>query len=191
MTTQEASVPTSGKRVLIGASGAASAMMLPMYINALHAQLGGTFTVLRAHTAATFIPPHTLEPVADRVVSGDSSSDWAAENQARLVAEHDILVVLAATANTLANAAAGAAPNRLLAVILASNFPVVFFPVMNGNMWNKPAVKRNVAQLREDGYHVNDPVWADRYDVGSRTILHDPTLPPPPEVAQVIAKLMP
>ncbi|MFB9830799.1 flavoprotein [Actinoallomurus acaciae] len=188
MVTDQTAVPVGGKRILIGASGSAAVMMLPMYIGALRSALGGTYTVIMTHTASTFLPPHTVELVAERVVGGDSPADWAQDNHARLVAEHDILVVLPATAHMLSQAATGAAPNRLSAVILAANLPVLFFPVMNADMWNKAAVKRNIAQLREDGYHVNEPVWADRYDVGSGTVLHDPTLPPPPVVAQVVGE---
>jgi phosphopantothenoylcysteine synthetase/decarboxylase len=190
VTEQQAQLPVRERRILIGASGSAAVMMLPMYIGALRGALGGTYTVLMTHTAATFLPPHTVELVAERVVSGDSPADWATDNHARLAAEHDILVVLPATAHTLSQAATGAAPNRLSAVILASNLPVVFFPVMNDDMWNKPAVKRNIAQLREDGHHVNEPVWADRYDIGSGAVLNDPTLPPPPIVAQVVGQLL-
>jgi phosphopantothenoylcysteine synthetase/decarboxylase len=190
VTEQRTPFPARERRVLIGASGSAAVMMLPMYVGALRGALGGTYTVVMTHTAATFLPPHTVELVAERVVSGDSPAGWAEDNHARLVAGHDILVVLPATAHTLAQAATGGAPNRLSAVILAADFPVVFFPVMNDAMWNKPAVKRNIAQLREDGYHVNEPVWGDRYDVGSGAVLHDPTLPPPPVVAQVVGGLL-
>jgi phosphopantothenoylcysteine synthetase/decarboxylase len=178
------------KRILIGASGSAAVMMLPMYVGALRSRVGGTYTVLMTHTASTFLPPHTVELVAERVVSGDSPSGWAADNHARLVAEHDILAVLPATAHMLATAATGSAPNRLAAVILASDFPVAFFPVMNDEMWKKPAVRRNIARLREDGYHVNEPIWQERYDVGSRRVVNDPTLPPPPQVAEVIGGLL-
>jgi phosphopantothenoylcysteine synthetase/decarboxylase len=190
MTNRSTSTESTRPRVLIGASGSASVMMLPMYIAALRAQLGGTFTVLMTHTAASFLPPTTVRLVAERVVSGDSPSDWAADNHAQLVAEHDILVVLPATANILSLAATGAASNRLSTAILAADIPVIYFPVMNGDMWEKPAVKRNIAQIREDGHYVSDPVWQDRYDVVGRRVINDPALPPPPQVAQAVVKLL-
>jgi phosphopantothenoylcysteine decarboxylase len=175
----------------VGACGSPAVMMLPMYLGELRATLGGTVTVLMTHTAATFLPPHTAGLLAERVVSGDDPADWPAENQARLVEEHDILVVLPATANILSIAATGAAPNRLSAVILASAFPVVYFPAMNSAMWSKPAVRRNVEQLREDGQHVAEPVPQERYDVFARHAVNDPTLPPPPQVARIVADLLP
>ncbi|MFF3752735.1 flavoprotein [Streptomyces sp. NPDC002018] len=190
MITRQADGPPPGKRFLIGACGAAAVTMLPRYVNTLRERFGGRFTVLMTHTATEFLPSHTVALFADRVVSGNSPADPAAENQARLVAEHDLLVVLPATANTLADAATGSAPNRLAAVILAADFPVVFFPVMHRDLWRRPSVARDVARLRADGFHVNDPVRADRPAAGLRTVVRDPALPPPPRVAEVVAGLM-
>ena len=68
---------------------------------------------------------------------------------------------------------------------------MVFFPVMTGEMWRKPAVRRNVAQLREDGYHVIDPAPGRRYDVGFGTVIESPMPPTPPEFIQAVGKLMP
>ncbi|MFI5712017.1 flavoprotein [Kribbella sp. NPDC051620] len=184
------STDSSGPRILIGASGSAAVMMLPLYLGALRAHLGGTYTVLMTHTAATFLPPDSVRLLAERVVSGEAPADWPADNHARLAAEHDILAVLPATANILSLAAAGAAPNRLAATILAAEFPIVHFPSMNSAMWAKPAVARNIAQLRADGQHVIDPVRTDRYDVGAARTLNDPGLPPPPAVAQKVAELL-
>lgn len=165
--------------------------MLPTYLAALREQIGGTYTVLMTHTAATFLPPHTVALSAERVISGESPSDWPTDKPSRLVADHDILVVLPATANILSQAATGAAPDRLSTVILASTFPVIFFPHMGSAMWDKPATKRNIAQLREDGYHVAEPVMHGTYDVSMRRFLHHPALPPPLQMAQMVEELLP
>ncbi|MEU9983168.1 flavoprotein [Streptomyces sp. NPDC050856] len=186
MTEQQTPPP----RILVGAAGSVSVTMLPTYLNEMRSQLGGTYTVLMTHTAAQFLPPHTVGIYAERVVSGESPSDWPTDKPSLLVADHDILVVLPATANTLSAAATGAAPNRLSTIVLASNFPVVFFPVMGSHMWNKPAVKRNIAQIREDGHHVADPVWHDSFDVVSRGFTHHPSLPSPTQVAEIVGELL-
>ncbi len=73
-----------GGRLLIGASGSAAVAMLPAYINALRATFTGTVTVLMTHTAATFLPPHTVALFADRVVTGAEPGDWPRENHAAL-----------------------------------------------------------------------------------------------------------
>ncbi|GGM23930.1 hypothetical protein GCM10010129_80410 [Streptomyces fumigatiscleroticus] len=180
-----------GGRLLIGATGSAAVATLPMYINALRTTFTGTVTVLMTHTAATFLPPHTVGLFADRVVTGTTPDDWARENQTTLAAEHDMMAVLPATANMLSATATGAVPNMLCATIAAADFPVVFFPVMTGEMWGKPAVRRNVDQLRRDGYHVVDPEWGQRYDVGLREFVKAPMPPAPPRFTEVVREFMP
>jgi phosphopantothenoylcysteine decarboxylase len=182
---------TFGGRLLIGASGAAAVALLPMYISALRAQFTGSVSVLMTHTAREFLPPHTTALFADRVITGEPPSTWPDDNHATLAAQHDLLAVFPATANMLSAVASGAAPNMLCGTILAAEFPVVFFPVMTGEMWRKPAVQRGVNQLRGDGYHVIDPPWGLRYDVQLGKSVEGPMPPPPPQFVEVIREHMP
>jgi phosphopantothenoylcysteine decarboxylase/phosphopantothenate--cysteine ligase len=57
----------------------------------------------------------------------------------------------------LAKAAGGLADDLLSTVLLAFAGPVVLAPAMNTQMWQKPAVQRNVRQLRDDGLVLVDP----------------------------------
>jgi phosphopantothenoylcysteine decarboxylase len=182
---------SSGGRLLVGASGSAAVAFLPAYISALRAGFSGTVSVLMTHTATQFLPQHTVGLFADRVITAESPSTWPADNHATLAAEHDLLAVFPATANTLSAVAAGAAPNMLCATVLATTCPVVFFPVMTAEMWGKQAVRRNVSQLREDGYHVVDPAVGSRYDVGLARVVEGPVPPPAPMFAEVIREYMP
>ena len=125
-------------RLLIGATGSAAVATLPMYLGALRTVLRGPITVLMTHTAATFLPAHTVGLFADRVVTGADPATWPAENHATLAAGHDLTVILPASAHTLSTVAAGAAPNMLATTVLAATHPVAFFPVMTGEMWARP-----------------------------------------------------
>jgi phosphopantothenoylcysteine synthetase/decarboxylase len=69
----------------------------------------------------------------------------------------DVILVVPATANFLGKVANGIADDLLTTTLLAASCPVVIVPVTNTAMWSKPAVQRNVAQLREDGYEVVEP----------------------------------
>jgi phosphopantothenoylcysteine synthetase/decarboxylase len=182
---------TFGGRLLIGASGSAAVAFLPMYISALRNQFTGSVSVLMTHTAREFLPAHTVGLFADRVLTGEPASTWPHDNHATLAAQHDMLAVFPATANILSAVAAGGAPNMLCATILGADFPVVFFPVMTGEMWKKPAVQRSVEQLRGDGYHVIDPPWGTRYDVQLGKPVDGPMPPPPPRFVDVISEHMP
>ncbi|AWS40675.1 flavoprotein [Streptosporangium sp. 'caverna'] len=177
-------------RLLIGATGSAAVAMLPMYIGALRSVFRGSITVLMTRTATTFLPAHTVGLFADRVVTGEEAATWPRENHATLAAGHDLTVILPATANTLSVIASGAAPNMLTTTVLAATHPVAFFPVMTGEMWGKPAVQRNVAWLREDGYHVYDPASGPRYDVVTGEFIDSPQPPPPPRFIEIVRRLM-
>ena len=68
-----------------------------------------------------------------------------------------MLCIAPATANIIAKAACGLADDLLSTVLLAFDGPVLMAPAMNTLMWQKPAVQRNVAQLRADGMTLIDP----------------------------------
>jgi phosphopantothenoylcysteine decarboxylase len=180
----------SRKRLLVGASGAAAVAGLPAYLTALHCELDAQLTVVMTRSARQFLPEHTVGLHAERVVTGDDQARWPTDNQAALALSHDVVLVLPSTANMLAAAATGAAPNLLGGVILAAPGPVLFFPVMSPTMWAKPPITRNIDQLRHDGHHVVEPVWADRYDFATRTSVKSPALPPPPTVVAAVREVL-
>lgn len=165
------------KRILIGATGSVDITLLPAYLKAIKADIDCALTVMMTYQATKFIFAETLQLWADRVIAGESPQDWPTDKPSKIVADHDILLVLPATANILADAAQGAAPNRLSTVILAAPFPVLFFPVMGAVMWDKAAVQRNVCQLRQDGYEVREPEWHENYDTALGKIVGHPSLP--------------
>ena len=69
----------------------------------------------------------------------------------------DYAIVLPATANIIGKMANGIADDAVSTTLLATAVPKVVVPAMNSNMWNNPAVQRNVAQLRTDGVTVIEP----------------------------------
>lgn len=167
-----------------------AASRVPAHLDMIRATLGGTITVVMTHTAAQFVPPQMLRLSAERVVHGEDPVDWPTDRPSRLAGDHDLVVVLPATAHMLAVAAHGAAPNRLATVILSSPRPSVFFPHMGAAMWEKPAVRRNVEQLRADGHHVVDPVWEEAHDIVTGEIHRHPALPDPERVVAELQRLL-
>ncbi|MFC0543446.1 flavoprotein [Kutzneria chonburiensis] len=181
---------TFGGNLLIGASGSGGVAFLPMYLSALRAEFTGTVTVLMTHTATTFLPASTMALFADRVVTAVDPATWARANHVSLADEHDLFVVLPATANTLAAVAGGGAPNLLTTTVLEFPSPVVFFPAMSGLMWTKASVQRNVTQVRSDGHEVVEPADGPRYDVSLGRVVTGPTPPSPPQfVSKVVERL--
>ena len=66
-------------------------------------------------------------------------------------------MVAPATARTLARMAHGLSDDLLSTTLLVCTCPVLAAPAMNCDMWQKPAVQRNVQQLQQDGVHMIGP----------------------------------
>ena len=69
----------------------------------------------------------------------------------------DLVLVAPATANFLAETAAGIAHDLLGAVLLATTAPVVVCPAMHAEMWKHPSVEENLATLLRRGVVVVAP----------------------------------
>src|SRR3974377_1331972 len=69
----------------------------------------------------------------------------------RLSREADLIVAAPATADLLAKMAHGLCDDLASAVLLAANKPVLAAPAMNWRMWENPATRRNMTQLKADG----------------------------------------
>ena len=68
-----------------------------------------------------------------------------------------LVVIAPATAQTIARLAHGMADDLLSTTVLVATAPVLVAPAMNCDMWAKPTVQRNVAQLVADGVHIIGP----------------------------------
>jgi phosphopantothenoylcysteine decarboxylase/phosphopantothenate--cysteine ligase len=69
----------------------------------------------------------------------------------------DLLLVAPATANTIGKFANGLADDFLSSLYIATRAPVLIAPAMNTNMFEHPAVARNLETLMARGVHIVDP----------------------------------
>lgn len=69
----------------------------------------------------------------------------------------DLMVIVPATANTIAKLSHGIADDVLTTTALAVTAPILVCPSMNVNMWQNPAVVENVSRLRTLGYQIIEP----------------------------------
>ncbi|MEE6673456.1 bifunctional phosphopantothenoylcysteine decarboxylase/phosphopantothenate--cysteine ligase CoaBC [Pediococcus acidilactici] len=119
---------------------------------------GNAVKVVMTKMAEEFVTPLTFavltnEPVYDdfkshlgKPVAHVALADWA-----------DQIVVAPATANFIAKMALGIADDFASTVVLASAAKKKVLPAMNVNMWENPAVQRNLAQLKADGVEILEP----------------------------------
>ena len=106
-------------------------------------------------TALQFVTPLTLMTLSrNPVVSSfqDETQGWVPVH-IELAQKADVLAIVPATANTMACMARGLAPNALTSLYLAYRGPVLFFPAMNGAMWEHPATQENAAILAARPQH--------------------------------------
>jgi len=147
----------NGRELVIGVSGGVAAFKTAALVSQL-VQDGAGVTVVMTASAHQFIGPATFAALTGRAVIEHAFDATHHPLGAHIdLAKADLLCVAPATANVLAHAAAGLADDLLSTLLLAFAGPVVLAPAMNDVMWNKPALQRNVAQLRADGLHLIDP----------------------------------
>ena len=70
----------------------------------------------------------------------------------------DIMVIIPATANTIAKITSGIADDFLTTTLLAITAPVIICPSMNVHMWHNPLVLQNVQKLKSQGYQIINPI---------------------------------
>lgn len=143
---------TPGKRVLLIIGGGIAAYKSLDLIRRLR-ERGAAVRVIMTEAAQEFVTPLAAGSLAGGHVFTDLF-DRAEEfdvGHIRLARETDLIIVAPATADLMAKAAHGLAPDLATAVLLATDKPVLMAPAMNPHMWSHPATQRSAAILRADG----------------------------------------
>lgn len=106
-----------------------------------------------------FVTPMTLAALSENQVYTTlwDLKDEAEMGHIQLSRQADLVVVAPATADLLGRMAGGIAGDLATTLLLATDKPVLAAPAMNVRMWQHPATRRNVAQLRADGVTVLEP----------------------------------
>lgn len=119
---------------------------------------GNQVKVVMTQMAKKFVTPLTFATLTNDLVYDDfeintenpvahvALADWA-----------DKIVIAPATANFIGKMANGIADDFASTVVIASIATKLLLPAMNVNMWNNPAVQRNIEQLKVDGVVVLEP----------------------------------
>jgi len=148
----------AGHEILLGVSGGVAAYKSADLVSQLVKQ-GDSVSVVMTKSAGEFIGPATFEALTNRPVYRDLFSP-----QEHFLGEHiglarraDLFLIAPATANVIGKLANGIADDLLTTLAMAVACPVLVAPAMNVEMWNKPAVQRNIQQLEKDGLQIISP----------------------------------
>ena len=144
-----------GRELVIGVTGGIAAYKTAALVSQL-VQAGAGVSVVMTQSATELVAPKTFEALTGRPVRTETFGPGA-HPHIELAEVGELLCVAPATANLLAKAALGLADDLLSTLLLAFGGPMILAPAMNRQMWEKPAVQRNVAQLRGDGFVFIDP----------------------------------
>lgn len=120
---------------------------------------GNAVKVVMTKMAEEFVAPLTFATLTNEPVYDDFKSDLGKPVAHVALADWaDQVVVAPATANFIAKMALGIADDFASTVVLASSAKKRVLPAMNVNMWQNPAVQRNLTQLKADGVEILEPV---------------------------------
>jgi phosphopantothenoylcysteine decarboxylase / phosphopantothenate---cysteine ligase len=120
---------------------------------------GHDVVAIMTRSAEKFVGPLTFEAITRHEVISDQWKPGAnADIEHIAIASNiDLLVVAPATANTIGKFANGLADDFLSSLYTATRAPVLVAPAMNSNMFDHPAVARNLETLVSHGVHIVDP----------------------------------
>src|SRR5499427_6556703 len=120
--------------------------------------------VIMTAAAQEFVRPLTFAALSGEKVITSMFGSSAEQPNLDSAVEHisvaqsiDCLLVAPATADTIAKFAQGIANDFLSTLYLATKAPVIVAPAMNVNMWEHPATRANLENLRQRGVHVVEP----------------------------------
>ena len=150
-------------KIALGVSGGIAAYKAAEVLRLLQDK-GVRVQVIMTRAAQEFVRPLTFAALSGEKVITEIFGEGAQDPNIDSAVEHiavaqsiDALVVVPATADTLAKFANGLAQDFLSTLYLATTAPVVMAPAMNVNMWEHAATQENLAKLRARGVHIVEP----------------------------------
>ncbi|HEY9091876.1 bifunctional phosphopantothenoylcysteine decarboxylase/phosphopantothenate--cysteine ligase CoaBC [Parasphingorhabdus sp.] len=153
---------TKPKHILLIIGGGIAAYKASELIR-LIIKAGMTVRCVLTDSGAQFVTPMTLAALSENEVHTTlwSLKDETEMGHIQLSREADLVVVCPTTANLIAKMAGGIADDLATTLLLATDTRVLAAPAMNVRMWDHPATRRNVEQLRRDGIIVMEPDEGD------------------------------
>jgi phosphopantothenoylcysteine decarboxylase/phosphopantothenate--cysteine ligase len=152
--------PYAGARVVLGVTGGIASYK-SAWLARLLTKAGAEVDVVMTVAAREFIGAITFEALTGRPVHTNLFQEGRALDHIALARASNVIVVAPATADFIARAATGQAPDLLGAILLAAKSPVLLVPAMNDQMWAHAQTRHNVEHLRALGYTIVDPDIGD------------------------------
>ena len=152
----------SDLNILLGVTGGIAAYKAVDLASKL-TSAGAKVNCILTHSATKLIRPKSFAAITSHpVLTGmwkNPSAGYNAEISHISMAQNaDIIVIAPATANIIGKAANGICDDLLSTTLCGCwNKPVLIAPAMNNNMWENPAVQKNLETLKGFGFHTIGP----------------------------------
>ncbi|MFF7638428.1 flavoprotein [Kitasatospora sp. NPDC008050] len=141
-----------GQLLLVG-TGAFDVARMPTWVMWLRVNCGWSVRVCLTAAADTLVSRRAIAAAAQAPVSGPAwDTELGRVPHQELAEWADLVVVLPATTNFIGKLAAGIADDLALSAVLNTMAPVVIGPSIPATALRRPAVRRNLRTLKEDGY---------------------------------------
>ncbi len=143
-------------RVVLGVCGGIAAYKAVEVCRQL-VDAGVHVTPVLTDEATRFVGAVTFSALASEPVQRSLWDEASPIPHTRLGQQADLVVVVPATAHTLARYAAGLSDDLLCATLLATRAPVLVCPAMHTEMWEHASVRENLATLERRGVEIIPP----------------------------------
>ena len=143
-------------RVVLGVCGGIAAYKAVEVCRRL-VDAGVHVTPVLTDDATRFVGELTFSALASEPVQRSLWDESSPIPHTRLGQDADLVVVVPATAHTIARYAAGLSDDLLSATLLATRAPVMVCPAMHTEMWEHPSVRDNLATLERRGVEIVPP----------------------------------
>ena len=118
--------------IVVGVTGGVAAFKAPIVVRECQ-RAGHDVYVAATRASLEFVGRSTWEGITSRPVAVEIAGEGRAEH-VELARVADLIIIVPATANTLARLAGGFADDMVSLTVLASDAPVVVAPAMHSNM---------------------------------------------------------
>src|SRR5690625_3250185 len=143
-------------RIVLGVTGGIAAYKAALLLRLMTGD-GHEVHVVPPDSALRVVGKPTWEALSGHPVYNDTFEAVEDVNHVLQGRQADLVISAPATANTMAKAAAGLAPDLIVNILLTATVPVVRSPAMHTEMCENTATQANVATLRSRGVHVIEP----------------------------------
>jgi len=147
---------SSRPRVVLGVCGGIAAYKAIEVCRRL-VEAGVHVTPVLTEDATRFVGDVTFSALASEPVQRSLWDESSPIPHTKLGQGADLVLVVPATAHTIARYAAGLSDDLLCATLLATRAPVIVCPAMHTEMWEHASVRDNLATLERRGVEIVPP----------------------------------